>query len=209
MAYNETGLQPNTLYTRNVAVSNSLGLNSTPNLSVATKIEDIANVSLVQITSNSISLQVNDNLSNLGTGNSGVLYSISGPGGGNSGWIKASTYTFTGLIPEKNYTISLQVRNQQSYPSNGVTFTTRTLVTPVPLLPNLPDALPFLNVGQNSLTANWGVNNNPSGTQYQVDLSSTTSPFAQSSWQTQTTYNFTGLLPNVTYYIRARARNSA
>ena len=197
----ESSLLPNTLYTRNVAASNSLGLNSTPNLSVATKIEDITDASLIS-SSNSIAVQVNNNLSNLALGSSGVTYTLGGSGSAGPTTVKFATHTFNGLSPNSEYTVTLQPRNQQSVVSLGLRLTTFTLANPA-------SNVSLSDVGFSSFTVLWNANGNPLTVSYDVQWS-TYSDF--SLFVESTTVNspllIDGLEHGATYFIRVKSVNS-
>ncbi len=75
----------------------------------------------------------------------------------------------------------------------------------------VPGPLSFTSIGLNQFTVNWTSNGNPAGTQYQVyvatDIAFAT--LSQSSFTAALSSTFTSLSSLTTYYVRARALNSA
>ena len=116
-----------------------------------------------------------------------------------------STATVSGLVPNTTYFLFVNACASgvcSSYTALGSTIT----------LANAP-ALPgtFSNVSPIGLTVNFGANGNPAGTSYTVQISTnpTFSPILNSSITVLTLASFTGLVPNTTYYLQARATNFA
>lgn len=74
-----------------------------------------------------------------------------------------------------------------------------------------PIASSYTNIFSTTVMAHWTANGNPSGTEYQVDISpdsSFLSGIITSGWITETGYIFSNLNPNETYYGRVKARNN-
>ena len=75
----------------------------------------------------------------------------------------------------------------------------------------VPSPLSFTSIGLSQFTVSWPANGNPSGTQYQVyvgtDIAFAT--ISQSSFTAMLSSTFTSLSSLTTYYVRARAVNSA
>jgi hypothetical protein len=77
--------------------------------------------------------------------------------------------------------------------------------------PNVPIAQPYQAIFSTTVTAYWLPNGNPTGTQYDVQLSpdpSFATGVIDSGWVTALTHQFINLLPDTIYYGRVKARNS-
>ncbi len=114
------------------------------------------------------------------------------------------TQTFSGLSPNATYFVRIANKDYVSYSYEFISVTVVTLPNPV-----LPAA--FTNINTSALTANWGANGNPTGTEYLAEASSVNGGAlaASSAWISALTHNFSGLSANVTYYVRVKSRNSA
>ena len=74
-----------------------------------------------------------------------------------------------------------------------------------------PIAQSFSNVFSTTVMANWGANDSPDGTEYEVQLAPDSNflfSVVTSGWITDIGYIFTNLLPATTYFGRVKARNS-
>lgn len=123
-----------------------------------------------------------------------------------------TTSSFTGLggslsalTPNTTYYVRLRAQNIA-----GV-LTDFSAVSSTITLAADPVALPFTNVTAVSLMANWQANENPAGTRYLIELS--TSPafawITASSRTAGTQAPFGGLQTDITHYARVRAFNAA
>jgi len=77
---------------------------------------------------------------------------------------------------------------------------------------SLPLMQSFTNVFSTTVKATWLANNNPTGTQYLVELTPDLGfigGIISSGWITTVGYVYANLLPNTTYYSRVKARNSS
>lgn len=118
-----------------------------------------------------------------------------------------SSVTVLGLNPNTNYTVSLAAASD----SAGDDETAFGSAAGVTTLANLPIAQPYLGVFSTTVTAFWNANGNPTGTQFDVQLS--TDPgfvvnVIDSGWVTSLDFMFVNLLPSTIYYGQVRARNA-
>lgn len=128
----------------------------------------------------------------------------------NSGWFSGtSTQTYLGLAQNTTYFFQTQARDVAVNLSSwtGGASSTFTSVT----LSAVPTPSPFApaDVGVNSVILSWSANNNPSGTFYEADVS-TSSDFVRFSSQTTTagvTITTATLPRETTYYFRVKSRN--
>ncbi|MBI4374932.1 MAG: right-handed parallel beta-helix repeat-containing protein, partial [Elusimicrobia bacterium] len=115
----------------------------------------------------------------------------------------ATALTVTSLSPSVTYHVRLDAVNLglDNY-SNTVTTATAAA---------LPHPLSFTNIGLNQFTANWPANNNPSGTLYEVEVSTDINfgLLAASSRTASLSFTPTGLNANTIFFVRARAFNVA
>ena len=117
----------------------------------------------------------------------------------------AGSVTFYNLIPNTTYWFRVIARNR-----NGVD---TVFVHPESRISGVqtPVALPFSDITNTNIRANWSANANPSGTEYIVQKS-TWGSFTGTVIEVITTqlyYDFSDLMPNNTYWFRVRARNIA
>ncbi len=107
---------------------------------------------------------------------------------------------FPSLLPNTVYFVDVQA-GSSAFASLGSTST----------LANAPASGAFSNVQTNQLTANWGANNNPIGTNYfiQLSLNSGFSSIAASNTTSTTTITFATLSAGTTYFARVQAINNA
>ena len=113
------------------------------------------------------------------------------------------TWTNTGLAPNTNYGWSVMAVNTQGYSSHTVVTANTFAVVPAGIV--------IGNIYRSSFTASWNASGNPSGTGYDVDVS-TDSGFAlvltTTTRVSTTTLLVTGLTYNTTYYVRAFGVNA-
>ncbi|MCX7956538.1 MAG: fibronectin type III domain-containing protein [Endomicrobia bacterium] len=136
-----------------------------------------------------------------GTLGSGMVYRTK------SEWeVSGSTIVDINILPNRKYILSSNARAADS--SSATPYST---LTSVYTLANVPAGLNALEVSSMTVKISWISNNNPIGTEYQCELSSTseTGPYHKvSDWLTTIIHTFSNLLSNTTYYIRVKARNN-
>lgn len=125
-----------------------------------------------------------------------------------SGWRAGAAFDFPGLTPNTAYSGRVRARNyagvMTSYLSLGSTVT--AAAAPVSA------ASTFTAVSSMTLSFQWGAGGNPSGTEFLAQASTAadfTGTVFASGWLTATATGFPGLSVNTSYFVRARARNSA
>ncbi|MEK7423494.1 MAG: fibronectin type III domain-containing protein, partial [Actinomycetota bacterium] len=114
-----------------------------------------------------------------------------------------------GLTPNTLYTFKAQARNQVGTVSPETTsVSTYTWAA-------LPDAASasFTLVETDSITVQWGANNNPAGTQYRVRASTSASfgggaAVITTDWGVMNSTGIVGLNVSATYFFQAQARNA-
>lgn len=106
----ETGLQPNTRYTRHPNTIDPDGATDGQTLSTYTSIETPSSVAVVSFDSTRIEVAAQGQLSNLKTGFSGASISETTTGV-NSGWNQSGSWSMTGLKPNTQYTFNAKARN--------------------------------------------------------------------------------------------------
>lgn len=106
----ETGLQPNTLYTRHPTAVDPEGSTDGPSLSVSTAIEIPASTLINSIGQSSVILSVDGPLSNPRRGFSGVNF-METVSGQTSGWTQINTWSLSRLQPNSLHTFRAQARN--------------------------------------------------------------------------------------------------
>ena len=116
-----------------------------------------------------------------------------------------STATVSGLVPNTTYFLFVNACAAGTCSSYTALSSTITLAN-APALPST-----FSNVSAVGLTISFGANNNPTGTSYTVQISTSPIfvPILNSSITVLTQATFTGLAPNTTYYLHALATNFA
>jgi hypothetical protein len=114
----------------------------------------------------------------------------------------------SGAIPNTMHAISLSAADD----SVGTNETNYGPAAAVVTLATTPIAMPFVSVYSTTAMAEWNVNNNPTGTNYLVELSTNPgflSGVISSGYITTVGYQFTGLSHTTIYYGRVKARSSA
>ncbi len=106
----EASLLPNTLYTSRCTAYNGDGAFTSEASSKYTWIEAPSDLEPVTTSSTSITVKAAGTFSNLTLGSSGILIENL-TDGTNSGWIKADSWTFSGLLPGTEYGFRVKSRN--------------------------------------------------------------------------------------------------
>ncbi len=142
----------------------------------------------------------------------GKIYAIGGDDGTghnrNEEYDPGVSAVFNGLTPNTLYTFKAKSRNAAGTESpESPSFSTYTFAAqPLEL------AAPFLSIHADSVTFQWGANNNPGSTEYRFQISSSAAfnfPGDQiSAWGVMGSSSALGLIPNTLYYLRAKARNT-
>lgn len=115
--------------------------------------------------------------------------------------------TVTSATPNTFHSVQLSAADD----AIGTNATVLSPVATVTTLAAQPLAASYTNVFSTTIMSNWTANGNPSGTNYEVQLSTDPSfvtGVVSSGFITTTGYIFTNLLPSTAYYARVRARNS-
>lgn len=123
-------------------------------------------------------------------------------------WVPALSLTVTNASPNTLHAVSLIAADDGSGLNASVEGPSASATT----LASVPVSMPASNVFSTTLMTNWGANNNPAGTQFDVQLSTDANfilGVVDSGWITTTSYIFNNLMPNTPYYMQVRARNSA
>jgi hypothetical protein len=122
-------------------------------------------------------------------------------------WLQVTSAIVTGVPPNTTTAVALAAAidaEGDGATGFGPAASATTLAAP-------PLMQPYQAVFSTEVTAYWLPNGNPSGTQYDVQLSTDPSfhlDVIDSGWVTSITYEFTNLLPSTIYYGQVRARNS-
>jgi len=123
----------------------------------------------------------------------------------------ASSATLTGLLSNTAYFMQVQATNQSGV---GTIFTALPSALTLQNIPNAPGVVGFSNVTAVQLQASWTTNGNPSYVTYTAVLSSAASPSTnnlpgnQSVTSSTTSVTFTGLVPNVMYFVEVKATST-
>ncbi|MCX5748980.1 MAG: hypothetical protein NTZ10_01860 [Candidatus Saganbacteria bacterium] len=206
-ATTESGLLPNTLYSRKIQTYNVgdavtsetitiCSLAATPEISTATASYDSVN-------GYNCVIAVNANGNPAGTN-----YAVSTDNGSNwlqaDGTISATVYwststtgwTYKNLSPDTTYSFKVKAKN-----ANGV----ETILSAAASAGHLPTAKAFSGITTTEITANWGANGNPATTEYYCE---NTTKGTNSGWITSTSWTSTGLITSTQYSFRVKARSA-
>jgi len=207
--WTETGLSPNTAYTRHVTAYNTYGDSAPSNDHTAyTSIETPAGVSFGTVTETTIDLDATGTLSNLAAGGSGVYFDE--VGGSNSGineWLQVTSDTATDLLPNTQYAFRAMARNGDGDE------TPFSITSQKYTLANQPVAAALTNISQTSIQANWtgGVPANPGDTPYTLECYEGSGFGGTRKFLfeniTSLTHVVSGLEPNRQYSFRVMAHN--
>ena len=122
-------------------------------------------------------------------------------------FLNVPSITLLGVLPNTFHSVSLSAADDVT----GLNETAAGPVATATTLASLPLALPYSSVYSTTFIATWNVNSNPVSTQFLAETSPDPSfifNVSSSGWITGSSYTFTNLLPNTTYYSRVSARNS-
>ena len=154
-------------------------------------------------------------LPNTGLGNSGAYFTNSTLAV-NSGWVQASSYTFTGLTPNTRYSYFMRLRNGDGIETADTAVISSYTAANVPAAPEIKyvkDTNFQLVINENSNPAatdySIRVTTAPSGTVYYLAADSTlgTTPVYQAKALWGSLAPVTELQPSTTYYVSVNARN--
>jgi len=198
--YINSGLLPNQQYGYRVKARD--GVNNETNYSTIqytyTATEIPTGVTFGEVTSSSIQVKTTDTPLGLTRGISGILIQNLNTLT-NSGWKQDNDFwTNTTLAANTNYTFSAKARNGDGVQTNWSQSASRCT------LANPPGSLPFSNVAQTCMRANWFANGNSSKTQYFCEniIQGTSS-----GWTTNTFWDNCGLILGNPYAFRVKAKN--
>ncbi|MBI4669403.1 MAG: fibronectin type III domain-containing protein, partial [Elusimicrobia bacterium] len=206
-----TGLSVNTTYYSRVRAENWTGSVSSYTIIGATATLVNMPASLVStftlIASTSFTFQWNNN-----NNPSDTLYVAELSSASSFGFISGSSRTrqtqaaVTNLKPNTDYYFRVKAVNHQGIPSNVLNLGSKLSLAAVPA--GHPVST-FTSVGPNHVTFRWTANDNPLGTNYLSEISSSSSflTLANSSITATLDVAMVGLLPNTTYFTRVKARN--
>ncbi|PCI40665.1 MAG: hypothetical protein COB53_00635 [Elusimicrobia bacterium] len=119
-----------------------------------------------------------------------------------TGTVGQNTKTVLGLTPNATYYFKIKVSTANDFLFSP-TFSTATHA-------QVPVSSPTLVTSSGSLLGQWGVDQNPPGTEYSGEISDTSnfaSILAESPFGTDTFVSITNLNANTTFYLRVRSRN--
>jgi hypothetical protein len=205
----QTSLMPNTSYSAFLTASNSIDTSSGPVVSTWTLAAPPVAQTPSSVAPTFVVVNWVSNGNPGGTEYRAQAASDQGFGSivGDSDWTTSLSAPFASLSVNTTYYFRVRARNALN---------TETVYTVLPATPTAvynpakPPSAPIPSVS--SVTVSWLANGNPDGTQYMVERARnpqrTLDPW-QAPWSTDTSYDFTGLTPNTTYYFGVRARNLA
>lgn len=121
-------------------------------------------------------------------------------------WLNVASITVTGAASNTFYSVSLTAASDALGTNESAVGPSASVTT----LAAVPTASVFTSVFSSIVTANWLANGNPSGTMYEVQLTtdpSFVSGIITSGFFNALAYQFANLLPSTTYYARVKAKN--
>jgi hypothetical protein len=130
-----------------------------------------------------------------------------GTGFSSSGYAARMGYEFTGLTPNTAYFFRVKGRSAAGFETGYASFGSTLTLSALPGAA----ASTFTAVEVGSVTARWALGDNPAGTEFRAQLSTSAifgGAVQTSDWATAVSTAFAGLVPNTTYYVRAQSRNS-
>ncbi|HAH05565.1 MAG TPA: hypothetical protein DCM05_03415 [Elusimicrobia bacterium] len=195
------GLEPNTTYHFKVKVSTAQDVFFSYLISTPTLAAVPSSAAPTGITTGAIQANWGDGSNPAGTEYLAerALDPSFGSGIASSGWITALSKEFTGLAPDTTYYFRVRARNHA-----GLETSVRTLAA-VPTLAMPPLSEAPTDLTHDAVVAHWGANGNPGWTRYLAERArdeAFSTGRADSGWIVGVSHNFTGLLPNATYYFR-------
>jgi hypothetical protein len=156
------------------------------------------NLTLGSITNNSISATISGASDN-SVGLAALPYIFyNSTAGTNSAATSSTAWSSSVLSPNTQYTFYAAVTNQ----NNDLVYTPSVSAY---TLANVPNNLVTANQSATTLGISWSANNNPNGTEYKVENTTTG---ASSGWTTATSYTFNNLICENSYVFSVKARNS-
>jgi hypothetical protein len=163
-----------------------------------TPIQSPTGITFGTITATSIQARSTNTPAGLSWGSSG-LWIDNTTNTTNSGWKRDNTFwTSKTLLPNTSYTFQAKARNGDMIETGYGPSTSKYTRA------NLPGKASFSDVTRTSIRANWTVNGNPAGTEYQCQNVTTG---AMSDWITDTFWNSDNLSCGLSYSFRVKARN--
>jgi hypothetical protein len=197
----DANLSPNVKYTYQVKARNGDGTETAFSEPVDkfSAIETPTDVVFGNITVNSIQVRSENTPSGLGRGQSGLRFENM-TAGRMSSWRQDNSFWNSDiLLPNRRYDFLAQARNgdgeQTPYSRVASAYTHA----------NVPSPATFAGITTSNIHVQWGPNANPPGTLF---LCENITASTNSGWTILTTWNDTGLQPNVRYTYRLRAQNA-
>ena len=225
--YVNYGLTPNTIYNYRVKARDSAtpSANETSYSTSASGVTFIGTptgITFGTVAADSIVLNATGSLNNLLAGSSGVYFNstTTGGNGGINAWVKATTDTATGLVPNTSYAFQAKARNMNGVETVYGPSASKLTLAAVPAAPTLSGAtMTTLNLDVNA-------NGNPAGTEFAVQCTGSSptdaawngkyvtaagAPSTSAVWRTDAQWGvitIQGLQNFTTYTFAVKARNS-
>ncbi len=127
--------------------------------------------------------------------------SNAGTGGTSGSWQAGTSYSDSGLQPNRCYGYKVQARDSAPTPNTTASSTQAEIYT----LANIPSSVTATADSATQITLSWSANSNPDGTEYYV---TNTTLSTNSGWITDTSYINTGLTCNTSYNFEVKSRNA-